>query len=84
MAEDGSCVNPHFWDDAPTVNADPGSAAAIPLPPAAIDELGPDLTIPPCPQEDSDNCYWDAAQRGNHVGTSFIRINGHDYTEATK
>jgi len=29
-----------------------------------------------CPTEDSDNCYWDAATRGNGQGLSFVNVNG--------
>jgi hypothetical protein len=28
--------------------------------------------LPPCPTEDSDNCYWDAGTRGNGDGESFV------------
>jgi len=27
---------------------------------------------PPCPNEDSDECYWNAERRGNHDGRSFV------------
>lgn len=37
------------------------------------------VTLSPCSQEDSDNCYWDAAHRGNHQGTSFITLDGVTY-----
>lgn len=30
----------------------------------------------PCPTEDSDNCFWDAQERGNGLGHSFTVING--------
>lgn len=30
----------------------------------------------PCATEDSSNCYWDAAERGNGTGTSFLDIGG--------
>lgn len=36
----------------------------------------------PCPTEDSDNCYWDAATRGNGQGTSFIVVDGVVYYES--
>lgn len=39
----------------------------------------PDLTLTPCAQEDSVNCYWDAAQMGNGEGTSFVNIDGTYY-----
>jgi hypothetical protein len=28
----------------------------------------------PCEFEDSQNCYWNAAERGNGVGQSFINV----------
>jgi len=34
------------------------------------------LTFPPCTWEDSTNCHWDALARGNHVGQSFVSLNG--------
>jgi hypothetical protein len=61
---------------APTVTPEPGSPATIKLP---IAQMGPNIVIPPCPTEDSENCYWDAAQRGNGIGTSFIRFDGVTY-----
>ena len=39
----------------------------------------PTFTLGPCAQEDSDNCYWDAALFGNHEGTSFVTLNGVTY-----
>lgn len=33
----------------------------------------------PCAMEDSANCYWDAASRGNGEGTSFVDIEGTAY-----
>lgn len=36
----------------------------------------PTYTLAPCPTEDSENCYWDAANMGNGGGTSFISLNG--------
>lgn len=38
--------------------------------------IGARVTIPPCPTEDSDNCYWMADTRGNGKGTSFVTIDG--------
>jgi hypothetical protein len=32
-----------------------------------------------CATEDSDNCFWDAAVRGNGEGTSFVTLNGVTY-----
>lgn len=37
------------------------------------------LDLPPCPTEDSDNCYWDADVRGNGQGISFTVRNGNVY-----
>ena len=53
----------------------PGYYDVPPTPEAPM----PDRTLVPCPEEDSDNCYWDAAQRGNGVGTSFITLDGVTY-----
>lgn len=39
----------------------------------------PTITLPPCEQEDSDNCYWDAQVMGNGTGTSFISLHGTVY-----
>lgn len=39
----------------------------------------PTLTLPPCPVEDADDCYWDAARMGNGQGTSFVTIDGVTY-----
>ena len=30
--------------------------------------------VPPCPTEDSANCYWNAQERGNGTGQSFLAI----------
>ncbi len=32
--------------------------------------------LPPCASEDSDQCYWDAPNRGNGKGRSFYRLDG--------
>jgi len=32
--------------------------------------------LPPCATEDSSNCAWNAADRGNGYGRSFIDIGG--------
>jgi hypothetical protein len=34
-------------------------------------------TLPPCPTEDSANCYWDAQTRSNGKGISFIDLGGY-------
>lgn len=39
----------------------------------------PNLVLPPCKTEDSNNCYWDAKKMGNHRGNSFITWNGKTY-----
>jgi len=28
--------------------------------------------LPPCPEEDSPNCYWDASERGNGLGHDVV------------
>ena len=43
---------------------------------------GHSMTLPPCPTEDSDNCYWDADTMGNGIGTDFIVIDGTVYYPA--
>lgn len=35
--------------------------------------------VMPCRYEDSNNCYWDARNRGNGRGTSFVVIRGKYY-----
>lgn len=35
--------------------------------------------LPPCAEEDSDNCYWSASERSNGLGLSFVTINGNTY-----
>lgn len=37
------------------------------------------LALPPCENEDSDNCYWNAEMRGNGEGVSFVTIDGNTY-----
>lgn len=32
--------------------------------------------LPPCASKDSDQCYWDAPNRGNGKGRSFYRLDG--------
>lgn len=36
-------------------------------------------TLRPCAFEDSRDCFWDAAKRGNRKGRSFVNIDGHTY-----
>jgi hypothetical protein len=45
-----------------------------------IDQINQEASrLPPCLTEDSDNCYWDAKERGNGKGHSFTTINGETY-----
>ena len=44
--------------------------------PAVFTHEGQEVTLRPCEFEDSDNCYWDAGERGNGRGQSFYVING--------
>jgi hypothetical protein len=37
------------------------------------------VELSPCAAEDSENCYWNAQDRGNGEGTSFIRLDGVTY-----
>lgn len=50
--------------------------------PELCEPLVKPITLPACPTEDSDNCVWDAAARGNRAGQSFIRLAGRTYTLA--
>lgn len=36
----------------------------------------PLTSFPPCPHEDSENCFWNAQARGNGQGTSFFNVYG--------
>lgn len=36
-------------------------------------------TLPACETEDAQNCYWDAQERGNGQGESFVDIRGERY-----
>ena len=42
----------------------------------ATDECPDPVILPPCPTEDSDNCFWDSRQRGNGIGESFYVLDG--------
>lgn len=35
--------------------------------------------LPPCPEEDSEDCIWDATVAGNGEGVSFIQYKGETY-----
>ena len=47
----------------------------------AMPNAGGTLQLKACAEEDSQNCYWDATQRGNGQGRSFINIRGHIFYE---
>jgi hypothetical protein len=34
------------------------------------------VKMPACEEEDSRNCYWNAATMGNGMGRSFVDVNG--------
>jgi hypothetical protein len=38
--------------------------------------------LPPCPTEDAENCYWDAATMGTGSGRSFVDVGGVVYYQA--
>ena len=46
---------------------------------AALTQLQINDPLPPCAEEDSMNCYWDADTMGNGIGRSFVDINGTAY-----
>lgn len=53
------------------------ASAATPTPTATAEATPtPSPTLPPCPTEDSDNCYWDAQTMGNGEGQSFVTQDG--------
>lgn len=43
---------------------------------AGLAPASADSQLPPCEFEDSQNCYWDASERGNGVGNDFIDVDG--------
>lgn len=47
--------------------------------PAEIEHQGMVYVLPACETEDSSNCYWDAATRGNGEGISFYDIGGNAF-----
>lgn len=47
-----------------------------PADPAVEETVYPNITLTPCAQEDSINCYWDAATMGNGQGSSFVNLDG--------
>lgn len=65
--------------DADTLPAAPVAPPAASSAPAATPGALPTYTLPPCPTEDSDDCYWDAARMGNGQGTSFVSLQGITY-----
>ena len=46
---------------------------------AAPEVVKPAAFLPPCATEDSENCYWDALERGYGQGTSFVSYKGKWY-----
>lgn len=40
--------------------------------------------LPPCQDEDSTNCIWDASEQGNGLGTDYVDIDGTVYRAVTK
>jgi hypothetical protein len=43
---------------------------------SAVETVSPGILIVPCAQEDSHDCFWDAATMGNGQGTSFVNLAG--------
>jgi outer membrane biosynthesis protein TonB len=52
------------------------AGVAIGLTVPALTAASEPPALPPCPTEDSDNCYWDATIRGYGQGSSFVTIDG--------
>jgi len=67
---------PMYGAPKPVAMPPAGSAASIPVPPTVGNAEPGDRVIPPCENEDSPNCYWDAATMGDGTGTSFINWDG--------
>lgn len=44
---------------------------------------GQTWSVRPCQVEDAARCYWDAQTRGNHQGTSFVRLFKHTFPVQT-
>lgn len=59
---------PDWARGVPSCEIDPASL------PAVFTHKGQQVTLPPCPTEDSNNCYWDAGERGDGYGQSFYVI----------
>ena len=34
------------------------------------------IVLPPCTMEDDADCHWQAHERGNGMGQSFVNVNG--------
>lgn len=66
-----------FCDVPPTDSPTPDPSPTSTLLPTQSEY--PTYQLPACLTEDSDNCYWDAAVRGNHQGDSFITLLGTTY-----
>lgn len=55
-----------------------GMLVAGPSPFTSTNPVGPENTdlstnlLPPCVEEDSPNCYWDASERGNGLGNDVV------------
>lgn len=54
----------------------PPVVVVAPPAPVVTQPAEPFGNLPPCPTEDSDNCYWDATERGNGEGRSFYVVDG--------
>lgn len=55
----------------------PGSTNMVPICTDAIADAGgicKGEPLPPCPEEDSDNCYWDGGRNG--LGRTFVTVEG--------
>jgi hypothetical protein len=55
---------------------DLAALAAVALAVTGFAMLAYGFNPPPCEQEDSSNCYWDAQTRGNGHGRSFVDVAG--------
>lgn len=69
-AYSNDCAAYYAGDAVPASDATPAAPASDPTPAPVL---------PPCEHEDSTNCYWDAGERGNGEGVSFVDVDGTAY-----
>lgn len=70
----------HVLADPPKMAKSADKPAAVQIEKGYTKTRGPLVSavpiLPPCASEDSNQCYWDAPNRGNGKGRSFYRLDG--------